>query len=1384
MLRFPFKIFQIKLRGILPAFFSVGTFVFVVGNLTQAQTPPITSSGLNTQVSAPIPLPGGAVQHDITGGTRPGGGGNLFHSFGEFGVPTNNIANFLNDSGLPTSNILSRVTGGNPSNIFGTIQTQGFGNANLFLMNPAGIVFGPNAALNVGGATHFTTADYVRLADGAQFTALPGEQDSLLSIAPIAAFGFLGPNPAGISVEGSTLSVSEGQTLSLVGGDITIGRSSLTAPGGQIALASVGSPGEILANTLDQTSNIHGQTIGSGGTVRISDQSGMDAGGEHGGKVLIRGGRLVLDHDSQIRADTLGAQDGGHVDIQVSENVLVAGTGVQTDTPSGIFARTEGSGKGGTISINAHTVELTDGGHISVSTRGEGDAGAIMVTTPDGEIILSGSDSRLTDFSPGEEAASGLFANTVGTGRAGTITVQTGNLTINEGARISTGTFGRGNGDAGNIFIEATGDVLLSGTHANGIVSSGLYAGASELTLPGIGLLGSGGTITVTGQTVRILDGGKIDVASMGQEQPDMHMLDNAPSAGTVNIKAGTLNLIGAEMDGSVIDIIPSEMTASATGPASAGHILLKADNITIKDGGVVTAETESITRIEKTGSIQIQAKENLVVSGAAVRTEFPPNLLPQNTLNSRTVVPSALRAQTKGVNRGGDIQIRAENLFVAGGGLISNADLNGAGAGGNIHLDVVDTIRLSGAYEKVDKNRTIFRSEISSGTEGPGRGGDITITAKNLEMLDGAWISSRTRGRGSGHAGRVSITAENTVSLSGFMSVYDPEINNTSKTQEISSRIIARAEEHDNRLADLPLGNAGDISITAKNVVMKDGAEVIAPSSSGRVIPITDAIEKIVANMPKEQRPRAGNITVKADTIILSGARTVGGSGKFGWAPTTIRAGVIGPAGTGNISLTANSIVIRDGADVTAESQSGTPGVQRGNVTITAHDSLTLSGYLMRTEFPENPIGSDPFPEANGRTIRPTSIGTRTHGINQAGDIIVSAKNLTIANGAQITNGTTNLQPENAGPGGKILLTADKLIMSGMVPFPDAIGRPLPSKISSSTDGAGDAGQIEVISKTIEIKTGGQVSASSIPRENAIDAGAGGNIQVVATESFLAKGVGILEGTKIVRSGIFSSTEGPGLGGNLQITAPVIKMKNGAAISASTTGTGNAGDIFLTASDSILLDKASVTTEAGSAVGGNIKLTADNRIDVTNSQVTSRVQEGSGSAGSINFDPDFIVLKNSQVLSTAVAGSGGDITLTANSAILMDPFTFLDARSQFGGSGRVNIESPVQFLSSTIMPLPHKLVPVTTLYGTKCVAEQGRFSSFVNTKADTIAPTPGTLLASPLLPFASYSGALNPIDLHVGSTNQTQTVPIHVAAYSPPVLFGQTPGQRAACRP
>src|SRR5215217_9649940 len=221
----------------------------------------ITSSGLNTAVSAPTALPSGQTQINITGGTRPGGGGNLFHSFGQFNVPNNNIANFLNNSGLPTSNILGRVTGGNVSNILGTIQTTGFGNANLFLMNPAGFLFGPNATVNVGGMVAFTSADYLRLADGARFNATPSAAtDALVSAAPVAAFGFLGSNPGAITVQGSQLTVAEGTGISLVGGDITVQGGTLTAPSGQINLVSVGKPsnrnvgGEVVVGGSGQVS--------------------------------------------------------------------------------------------------------------------------------------------------------------------------------------------------------------------------------------------------------------------------------------------------------------------------------------------------------------------------------------------------------------------------------------------------------------------------------------------------------------------------------------------------------------------------------------------------------------------------------------------------------------------------------------------------------------------------------------------------------------------------------------------------------------------------------------------------------------------------------------------------------------------------------------------------------------------------------------------------------------------------------------------------------------------------------------------------------------------------------------------------------------------------
>jgi filamentous hemagglutinin family protein len=141
-------------------------------------------------------------------------GSNLFHSFGEFNVPTGGSATFAGPHTI--ANIVSRVTGGQPSAIDGVLRSEIVG-ANFYLLNPSGVMFGPNATLDVSGSFHVSTADFLRFADGAKFFANLG-QESLLTVASPAAFGFLGNNPAAITIQGSSLKVSEGKAMSVVGG--------------------------------------------------------------------------------------------------------------------------------------------------------------------------------------------------------------------------------------------------------------------------------------------------------------------------------------------------------------------------------------------------------------------------------------------------------------------------------------------------------------------------------------------------------------------------------------------------------------------------------------------------------------------------------------------------------------------------------------------------------------------------------------------------------------------------------------------------------------------------------------------------------------------------------------------------------------------------------------------------------------------------------------------------------------------------------------------------------------------------------------------------------------------------------------------------------------
>ncbi|MEK8018075.1 MAG: filamentous hemagglutinin N-terminal domain-containing protein, partial [Candidatus Parabeggiatoa sp.] len=173
-------------------------------------------------------------------------GSNLFHSLQTFNLNASETATFTGPNSV--ANILTRVTGGNSSFIDGTIRSE-IPNANLYLLNPNGILFGENASLDITGSFHASTADYLRLGETGRFSATHPNQ-SLLTIAPPQAFGFL-DNPASITIDNSFLRVQENNTLSLLGGDLKINEGTLYAPDGRINMVALNSGGEIIPTSSD-----------------------------------------------------------------------------------------------------------------------------------------------------------------------------------------------------------------------------------------------------------------------------------------------------------------------------------------------------------------------------------------------------------------------------------------------------------------------------------------------------------------------------------------------------------------------------------------------------------------------------------------------------------------------------------------------------------------------------------------------------------------------------------------------------------------------------------------------------------------------------------------------------------------------------------------------------------------------------------------------------------------------------------------------------------------------------------------------------------------------------------------------------------------------------
>lgn len=882
---------SIRLLRTLLIAVSCGVLILSTHQSVYSQTPPITSSGLNTQVSAPLAGPAGMTQFNITGGTRPANGTNLFHSFGEFGIPTNNIANFLNDTALPTSNILGRVTGGNPSNIFGTIQTTGFGSANLFLMNPAGIVFGPNASLNVGGSVSFTTADYLRLADGARFNALPGPQDAAISSAPVAAFGFLGTNQAAITVQGGRLAVSEGQAISLVGGDITIEGATLapdniqpariSAPGGRINLVSTASPGEVLASSLQSDPNINGQSFTNMGNISLSGGSTLDVSADAAGTVKIRGGRLVMDN-STISADT-GAATGAAtaIDILVTDDLSITAS-----TVPALTARASHSGNAGEIRIESAAIEV---------------------------------NAQAEDFLPL------IDTHTSGTGRAGAVSLTTGALQATlTGLEtfIDSGTIGPAGGQGGDVNITAT-DIRLE----NGLINTGVFPallGGQEAT-------GSAGNVTMTADTIHLTSSLILAIADLGGRGGDIILsardirLTNFSGLGASGFeRAGNIRV-----DGQRVTADSSQMDVT-TWLNPGGGITITGNTIELRNGSTITSQTRGDGTA---GAIRITATDHLTLSDdpSSLGSPVRPTGLFTNSFGDPMV-------GTRG--DAGAIVITTPRLEVMGGARIDSSTQT-SGRGGDVTL-TTNQASLSGE-RPTEPNEPSFnlgsrrgsgiftRTVGSEFCTGPcGDAGTVSITTDSLTLANGAQINSGTTG--SGRGGNVTVHAADHISVAGTMVDGTPS--------GIFSRSIGTVPDS---------GVGGDTRLTAgQSVSLSNGAAISAsstgPANAGNIAINAGSrfLSQNASVTTEASQASGGNITVQAtdsirlvnsqiNTSVQGGPTTSGGNITIDPAIMTLQnSQILAQAvqgGGGNINITAGTFLADQTSLVSASSQFGLSG-------------------------------------------------------------------------------------------------------------------------------------------------------------------------------------------------------------------------------------------------------------------------------------------------------------------------------------------------------------------------------------------------------------------------------------------------------------------------
>lgn len=631
-------------------------------------------------------------------------GGNLFYSFGQFSIYAGESATFSGPGSI--TNIIGRITGGNVSFIDGAIRSTIPG-ANLYLLNPAGVLFGEHASLDVPGSVHISTADYLRLSDGGRFDArTPGE--SVLTVAPVEAFGFLSATPAPILVNGSFLQVPEGQTLSLIGGDITLTNATLYAPAGRINVAAVGSPGEVLPTeddlvlqgfdrlgmlTTERDPDAGRVTVNLGqpfGEVPLGD---LDASGERGGAIFIRGGQW-FSRGAMVGVTNYGAQPGRDIDVEIAGSIRFmdgAGLGIGT-----------WAGAGGNLTLTVgDTLTLLNGSLIGTSAFGQGHAGAVLVNARNVLIDSQGA--------PPVTTALGSYTTPRSTGQGGDLTLNVADtLIVQNGGFI--GSFTLGGGNAGDVTISAH-NLLVDGMEYGSELND--FTGISSSAYPGSS--GNAGNINITvADTLTIRNGAQILAGTFGQGD-----------AGNMTIHAGRAVIITGHVVASDGSIFRSGLFVESdrTSTGQAGALTVTTPSLTLDDGGGIIAVSFNTSG----GNIIINADHLKMFNGSVI--------------SSRTF------GAAPGSN-GGNVTINSTNFVALNGSLVTAQTVEGLG--GNIVLNAEVFLHDAARVDEVlNASSEVFGNDGTVQNNAPTTDISGSLVALNTPYLDAAGQLSPRCGTG-----------------------------------------------------------------------------------------------------------------------------------------------------------------------------------------------------------------------------------------------------------------------------------------------------------------------------------------------------------------------------------------------------------------------------------------------------------------------------------------------------------------------------------------------------------------------------------------------------------------------------------------------------------